>query len=59
MRLLNSIKKPFIDKAVIAKIRGGDACCCGCCGPSGKFDNYDANYRKGYTCSCGDTIVGI
>ena len=60
LKLINLSKKPIIEKAAMVKLRGGgDVCCCGCCGTSGTYDNYNANYVEGYTCTCGDTLIGI
>ena len=58
LKLINLSKKPFIEKAAMAKLKGRGTCCCGCCGPSGSDANYSANVSYGYSCSCGNGMYG-
>jgi natural product precursor len=60
LKLINLSKKPSIANDAMAKLRGGNACCCGCCaGSLYTSENYTANANNGYTCSCGNTTYGV
>lgn len=60
---LNQISKNSLCSEELVSLKGGyegyECCACGCNGPSGNYENRDANSAAGYSTTQGDPWVCI